>query len=77
MGWQVPALPGTLQAAQTPQLGAEQQTPSTQLPLSHSEPTTQSWPRRLFPHEPPAQVLPAAQSASAPQAALQVAPLHA
>jgi hypothetical protein len=51
-GWQLPALPATLQAVQTPQLAAEQQTPSTQLPLSHSAPDTQSCPRRLLPHEP-------------------------
>jgi hypothetical protein len=35
-GVHAPALPVTLHARQVPQLAAEQQTPSTQLPLSHS-----------------------------------------
>ena len=38
---------------------------------------TQNWPSRLCPQEPRAQMLPGAQSASVPQAALQVAPLQA
>jgi hypothetical protein len=77
IGWQLPALPATLQAVQTPQVGAEQQTPSTQLPLSHPSPETQSCPSRLLPQDPAMQKFPAAQSASSPQAELQVEPLHA
>jgi hypothetical protein len=60
-----------------PQLSDEQQTPSTQWPLSHSLPVAHSWPRRLRPHEPESQTLPGAQSMSSPQAALQVVPLQA
>jgi hypothetical protein len=71
-GPQVPALPVRLQTWQLPQLGAEQQTPSTQLPLSHSPPTEQIWPRRLRPHEPFVQNCPPAQSASAVQTETQL-----
>jgi len=71
-----PARPGTLHDWQVPHTVDEQQTPSTQLPLSHSAPAVHSWPRRFLPQEPAMQMLPAVQSASAPQAALQVAPLH-
>jgi hypothetical protein len=60
-----------------PHIGDEQQTPSTQLLLSHSAPELQSNPRRFLPHEPALQTLPPLQSASLPQAALQVAPLQA
>jgi hypothetical protein len=77
IGWQVPALPATLQAMQTPQAAVEQQTPSTQLPLSQSAPTRQICPSRPPPQDPAMQVLPDAQSVSAPQAALQVDPLQA
>jgi hypothetical protein len=35
MGEQVPILPGTSQAMQTPSHAPEQQTPSAQKPLSH------------------------------------------
>jgi hypothetical protein len=71
-----PALPATLHAAHVPQLDDEQQTPSTQLPLSHSAFAAQIWPRRFLPHEPPLQTLPGAQSASTAQAARQVTPLQ-
>ena len=40
-GVQLPALPVTLQDRQVPQLADEQQTPSTQLLLSHSLPAAQ------------------------------------
>jgi hypothetical protein len=74
---QVPADPATLQAAHVPQLAAPQQTPSTQLPPSHSLPIAQAWPSRLSPHEPPVQTLPGAQSLSLLQTATQVVPLQA
>jgi hypothetical protein len=76
-GRHMPAMPATLHDWQVPQLAVEQQTPSVQLPLSHSLPPAHSWPSRLSPHEPALQTLPGAQSPSAPQAALQVVPLHA
>ena len=76
-GWQLPPLPATLQARQLPQLAVEQQTPSRQLPLSQSDPEPHTWPRRFLPQEPALQTLPGAQSASIPQAALQVVPLQA
>ena len=41
-GWQLPAFPVALQTWQVPQLALEQQTPSTQLPLSHSVAAPQS-----------------------------------
>jgi len=62
-GWQEPAVPTTLQDRQLPQLAASQQTPSTQLSLSHSEPAPQIWPRRFFPHAPSRQRLSPEQSA--------------
>jgi hypothetical protein len=65
-----------LQARQVAQVADEQQTPSTQLPLSHSGPVPQTWPRRLRPHEAALQTLPGAQSRSPPQAELQVLPLQ-
>jgi hypothetical protein len=73
---QAPALPLTLHDAQSPQLTDEQQTPSTQLPLSHSLPAPQIWPRRFFPHEPALQNIPPAQSASTAQAARHAVPLQ-
>jgi len=60
-----------------PQLADEQQTPSTQWPLSHSPPLPQTWPRRLRPQEAALHTFPGAQSVSAPQAELQVLPLQA
>ena len=75
-GVQAPALPVTLHDRQFVQLGDEQQTPSTQLPLSHSAAAAQICPRRFFPHEPLLQTLGAAQSASPVQAALQAVPLQ-
>jgi hypothetical protein len=75
-GAQVPADPTTLHEAQVPQVGAPQQTPSTQLPLSHSEDAPQIWPRRFFPHEPAVHTMPATQSASAAQAARHAVPLQ-
>ena len=75
-GLQRPAFPATLHEAQVPQLADEQQTPSTQFPLSHSPPAAQIWPSRFLPHEPPLQTLPAAQSPSLAQAARQLAPLQ-
>jgi hypothetical protein len=53
-----------------------QQTPSTQLLLSHSGPDAQIWPRRFLPQDPALHTLPGEQSASDPHAELQVAPLH-
>ena len=41
-GWQEPAFPERLHTWQLPQLPLEQQTPSTQLPLSHSVPAAQT-----------------------------------
>jgi hypothetical protein len=76
-GVHAPALPVTLQARQVPQLAAEQQTPSTQLPLSHSAAAPQICPRRFFPHEPLLQTLPGAQSLSPVHAARQAVPLQA
>lgn len=73
----VPARPVTAHDWQFPQLGAEQQTPSTQLLLSHSAASLQSCPSRFPPHDPPWHRLGEVQSASLPQAALHVAPLHA
>ena len=61
-GWQEP-VPLRLQTWQVPQLAVEQQTPSTQLPLPHSVPTVQIWPRRLSPHAPALQTFPGEQSA--------------
>jgi hypothetical protein len=58
-----------LQAWQVPQLPAEQQTPSTQKPLTHSVPAVQICPSRLGPHEPALQYCPGAQSASPAQTA--------
>jgi hypothetical protein len=66
----------TLHDVQVPQLAVEQQTPSTQLPLSHSEAAAQIWPRRFFPHEPGVHTLRPTLSASTAQAARQVVPLH-
>ena len=77
VGWQEPACPGMLQARQVPQLGAEQHTPSTQLPLAHWVAALQSWPRRSSPHEPLLQTFPGAQSLSAAQTAMQLVPLQA
>jgi hypothetical protein len=68
-GWQDPAVPERLQAWQAPHAPAEQQTPSTQLPLAHSPPVPQICPRRLSPHEPALQNCPVAQSASLAQTA--------
>jgi len=75
-GWQVPAAPATLHDVQVPQVADEQQTPSTQLPLSHSDGAAQIWPSRFFPHEPLLQTMPDTQSVSAPHAARQVVPLQ-
>jgi hypothetical protein len=75
-GAQVPADPTTLHDVQVPQVGDEQQTPSTQLPLSHSEEAPQIWPSRFFPHEPLVHTIPAAQSASPVQAARHAVPLQ-
>jgi hypothetical protein len=77
IGLHMPARPATLHDRQLPHASDAQQTPSTQWPLSHSAPAPQSWPRRFRPQAPALQTLPGAQSASAPQAAWQVVPLHA
>ena len=76
-GLHMPPMPATLHDWQFPQPAEAQQTPSVQLPLPHSAPPEQSWPRRLRPHDPALQTFPGAQSTSAPQAAWQVVPLHA
>ena len=75
-GLQAPAPPVTLHDVHDPQLADEQQTPSTQLPLSHSSPAAQICPRRFLPQEPLLQTVPATQSASLEQAARQVVPLQ-
>ncbi len=74
-GWHEPATPATLHDWQVPQLGAEQQTPSTQLPLAHWVPVEQICPSRLRPHDPALQVAGDAQSASLLQAARQPWPV--
>jgi hypothetical protein len=76
IGLQAPAPPPTLQAIQVPQLVVEQQTPSTQLPLSHSVPAVQTCPSRFFPQEPPLQTVPGPHSLSPEQAARQEVPLQ-
>jgi hypothetical protein len=76
-GRHVPARPVTAHDWQLPQLGEEQQTPSTQLLLSHSEAALHSCPSAFLPHDPAMHMVPGAQSPSLPQAALQVMPLHA
>jgi hypothetical protein len=75
-GLHAPAEPATLHDVQVPQLADEQQTPSTQLPPSHSDGAEQIWPSRFLPHEPLTQNMPATQSLSVPQAARQLVPLH-
>jgi len=61
-----------------PQLALEQQTPSTQLPLSQSLAAEQSWPSRLRPQAPPAlQNFPGAQSALLAHTATQPVPVAA
>jgi hypothetical protein len=76
IGWQEPLLP-RLQTWQVPQVAAEQQTPSTQLPLPHSVAEEQSWPRRLSPQAPPLQTFPGEQSALVAQTATQAVPVAA
>jgi hypothetical protein len=76
-GLHIPAMPATLHDWQLLHAADAQQTPSTQLPLSHSLGPAHSWPRRFKPQEPALQTLPGAQSLSPPQAALQVVPLQA
>jgi hypothetical protein len=71
---QLPAWPATLQAWQVPQLALVQQTPSTQLLLSHSVPAAQAWPGRLRPHAPSVQNLPGAQSELLAQTVTQAVP---
>ena len=77
IGWHEPAFPATAQEKHVPQVATPQQTPSTQLVLSHSVLATHCWPSRFFPHAPPMQNELGAQSESPPQAAKQVVPLHA
>jgi len=74
--WQEP-VPPRLQTWQVAQLAVEQQTPSTQLPLSHSAPAAQSWPRRLRPQAPPLQTFPGEQSALLAQTATHAVPVAA
>jgi hypothetical protein len=76
IGWQEP-VPLRLQAAHVPQLAAEQQTPSTQLPLPHSVPKLQIWPRRLRPQAPALQTLPGEQSALVAQTETHAVPVSA
>jgi hypothetical protein len=75
-GWQEP-VPPRLQIWQVPQLAVEQQTPSTQLPLPHSLPAAQIWPRRLRPHAPALQTFPDEQSALLAQTATHAVPVAA
>jgi hypothetical protein len=51
-----------------------QQTPSTQLPLAHSVPRVQTWPRGLSPQVPAVQTLPGAQSPLLAQTEMQALP---
>ena len=74
-GWQEPVLPVRLQTWQLPQLADEQQTPSTQFPLSHSLPAAQAWPSRLRPQAPELQTFPGAQSVLLAQTATQAVPV--
>ena len=76
-GRHVPASPVTAHDWQLPQVGAEQQTPSTQLLLSHSVAALHSCPSRFLPHDPALQTFPGEQSPSLPHAALHVVPLQA
>jgi hypothetical protein len=75
MAAQLPRKPGTLQAWQAPQEAAAQQTPSTQLLLSHSVPLEQPAPRALRRQMLPAQAAGGAQSAFVAQEVAQ-APLR-
>jgi hypothetical protein len=75
-GWQEP-VPLRLQTAHRPQLAAEQQTPSTQLPLAHSVPAAQIWPRRLSPQAPALQTFPEEQSELLAQTETQAVPVAA
>jgi hypothetical protein len=75
-GWHEP-LPPRLQTWQVPQLAVEQQTPSTQLPLPHSLPEVQIWPRRLSPQAPALQTFPGEQSALVAQTDTQAVPVAA
>jgi hypothetical protein len=61
---QLPAKPGTLQALHSEQLAEPQQTPSTQLPLSHSSPPEQAAPSTFFLQIDPRQTYGATQSLS-------------
>jgi hypothetical protein len=74
-GWQEP--PPRLQTWQVPQLAVEQQTPSTQLPLPHSVPNVQIWPRRLSPQAPALQTFPGEQSALLAQTETHAVPVAA
>ena len=73
-GEQVPALPDELQTWQLPQGPVMQQTPSTQLPLSHSVPAAHTWPSRLSPQTPELHTLPVAQSLLLAQTEMQALP---
>ena len=75
-GLQAPALPVTLHDVHDAQLADEQQTPSTQLPLSHSDPAAQICPSRFLPQDPLLQTVPLTQSPSLAQAARHVVPLQ-
>ena len=70
-------MPLRLQAWQVPQLAVEQQTPSTQLPLPHSVPEVQIWPRRLSPQAPALQTFPGEQSVLVAQTDTQAVPVAA
>ena len=75
-GAHAPADPATLHDVQVPQLADEQQTPSTQLPLSHSVPAVQTCPSRFFPQDPLLHTVPGPHSLSPEQAARQEVPLQ-
>ena len=76
MGEHVPCVPATAHERQAPHDAAPQQTPSTQLPLSHSAPAAQICPSRFLPHEPLLHTVPGTQSLSMAQAERQVVPLQ-
>ena len=75
-GLQTPTLPGWLQDTQAVLQALVQQTPCVQWPAAHSPSVAQVAPNGFRPHDPLVQTLPAEQSASAVQVALQAAAPH-
>jgi hypothetical protein len=75
-GAHVPSVPESAHDVHAPAQAVRQHTPCAQKPSVHSSPPPQAAPGGLRPHEPLTQVLGAAQSASAVQAALHAAVPH-